>query len=178
MNLDERYASWIRASVGAGAIDAFFTPTIQGLGRLDCEILSEDQRFRMLHQKRRESVEESTLLTRRFTLSYLWVLGSFENLRTIHERMKDNRDKFPDSVKQRANRVKKEFVKIRSPLAKMKPINPHGEANSPIAYPALGPDQGAAWLIGHQTFISRLDLSNLFLEFLEDLWKSGRRSRA
>jgi hypothetical protein len=174
MNLDERYARWIKASIGAGAVDAFFMPTIQGLGRLDCEIISEDQRFRALDQKGRESAQESTLLTRRFTLSYLWVIGSFENLRTMHGRMEDNRGKFPDSATQRANRVKKEFVKIRSPLTKMKPINPHGEANSPIAYPALGPDLGVAWQIGPQTFISRLDLSNLFLEFLEDLWKSGR----
>jgi hypothetical protein len=169
MNLDERWARWLKASHGAGGVDPFFMPAIQGLGRLDCEILSEDLRFRTLDQKRRESVEESTLLTRRITLSYLWVIGSFENLRTMHERMEDNRDKFPDSVTQRANRAKKEFVKIRSPLTKMKPINPHGEANSPIAYPALGPDLGVAWKIGPQTFISRLDLSNLFLGFLEEL---------
>jgi hypothetical protein len=69
MNLDERWARWVRASVGAGAVDPFFMPTIQGLGRLDCEILHEDQRFNSLDQKSRESVEESALVTRRFTLS-------------------------------------------------------------------------------------------------------------
>jgi hypothetical protein len=51
MKLDERWARWVQASVGAGAVDPFFTPTIQGLGRLDCGILSEDQRFRTLDQK-------------------------------------------------------------------------------------------------------------------------------
>ena len=69
MNLDERWARWIQASVGAGAVDPFFTPTIQGLGRLDCEILHEDQRFNSLDQKARGSAEESAPVTRRFTLS-------------------------------------------------------------------------------------------------------------
>jgi hypothetical protein len=91
----------------------------------------------------------------------------------MHQRTKENRAKFSDSVTQRANRVKVEFVKIRSPLTKMKPFNPQGDANSPIAYPALGPDRGAAWQIGPQAFISRLDVSNLFLEFLEELWRPG-----
>ena len=36
---------------------------------LDCEILYEDQRFNSLDQKSSESVEESALVTRRFTLS-------------------------------------------------------------------------------------------------------------
>jgi hypothetical protein len=59
MNLDERFSRWIRAFIGASALDAFFMPTIQGLGRLDCEILSEDQRFRTLDEKERESVAEA-----------------------------------------------------------------------------------------------------------------------
>jgi hypothetical protein len=87
MKLEERFSRWIRASIGASMVDTFFMPTIQGLGRLDCEVLSEDQRFRTLDQKARESVAESELLTPRFTLSYLWVIGSFENLRTMHQRM-------------------------------------------------------------------------------------------
>jgi hypothetical protein len=41
---------------------------IQGLGRLDREILHDDQRFNSLDQKARESVEESALVTCRFTL--------------------------------------------------------------------------------------------------------------
>jgi hypothetical protein len=167
MDLEERFSRWIQASIGAGAVDPFFMPTIQGLGRLDCEILAEDERFRSLGQKETESVAESELLTRRFTLSYLWVIGSFENLRTLHQSMKER--KHTPAIVQKANRVKAEFVKIRSPLTKMKPSNPHGDATSRIAFPALGPDRGAAWQIGPQIFISRLDLSNLFLEFLEEL---------
>ncbi len=68
MNLDERWACWIQASIGAGAVDRFFMPTIQGLRRLDREILHEDQSFNNLYQKARESAEESALVTRRFTL--------------------------------------------------------------------------------------------------------------
>src|SRR5260221_5650024 len=121
MDLEKRFARWIWGSIGAGFVDSFFMPTIQGLGRLDCEILAEDQRFRSLSQKESESVAESELLSRRFTLSYLWVIGSFENLRTLHQRMKER--KYTPAIVQRANRVKAEFVKIRTPLTKMKRSN-------------------------------------------------------
>ena len=43
MNLDQRWARWIQASIGAGAVDRFFIPTIQGLGRLDLRNPHEDQ---------------------------------------------------------------------------------------------------------------------------------------
>jgi len=64
MDLDERWARWIQVSIGVGAADRFFMPTIQGLGRLDFEILHEDQRFNNLDEKQRESVEQSALVTR------------------------------------------------------------------------------------------------------------------
>jgi hypothetical protein len=83
MNLQERYRRWIRASHGTAVIGRFFVPTIQGLGLLDCEILAEDQRYGALDPAR-ESVSESVSLTRRLVLSYLWAIGSFENLRTLH----------------------------------------------------------------------------------------------
>ena len=69
MDLDERWARWIQVSIGVGAVNRFFMPTIQGLRRLDHEILHDDQRFNSLDQKARESAEESALVTRRFTLS-------------------------------------------------------------------------------------------------------------
>lgn len=167
MNFEKRFARWVWGSIGAGWVDPFFMPAIQGLGRLDCEIIAEDQRFRLLDEQTRSSPEEGQQMTRRFTLSYLWVLGSFENLRTLHQIMKER--KYTPAIVQRANRVKAEFVKVRSPLAKMEAFDAKGNANSRIAYPALGPDRGAAWQVGPQTFISRLDLSNLFLEFLEEV---------
>ena len=58
----------IRASIGAGAVNRFFLPAIQGLRRLDSEILHEDSKIKQLDKKTLESVEESALVTRRFTL--------------------------------------------------------------------------------------------------------------
>jgi hypothetical protein len=63
MNLDERWACWIQASIAVGAVDRFFMPAIQGLRRLAREILHDDQRFNSLDQKARESVGESALGT-------------------------------------------------------------------------------------------------------------------
>jgi hypothetical protein len=77
--------------------------------------------------------------------------------------------RFAPALIKEADRVKAEFVKVRSPLTKMEPSDRHSQANRPIAYPCIGSDLGAAWRIGPQTFVSRRILSDLFLDFLEKL---------
>src|SRR5258708_24036531 len=67
MNLDERWACWIQASIAVGAVNRFFMPTIQGLGRLGCEILLEDSKHSIALVRKRESRLRKALVNRRFT---------------------------------------------------------------------------------------------------------------
>ncbi len=48
----------------------------QALGRLDCQLIREDERFRRLSQEERETIEEMISYGDHATLSYLWVLGA------------------------------------------------------------------------------------------------------
>ena len=56
-------------------IETFMIPTVQGLGLLDCKLIPEDARFERLSQEEQSTLEESAMLTERFMLSSLWVMG-------------------------------------------------------------------------------------------------------
>jgi hypothetical protein len=73
----ERLSRWVKASVNLSGGDAFMMPVVQGVGPLDSLLIPADEHFNQLSQKERDTIEESMLLTDRFTLSYLWVLGGF-----------------------------------------------------------------------------------------------------
>ena len=60
------------------------------------------------------------------------------------------------------------FERVRMPLAKMATANRY-KADSPIAYPALNMRHGIAWQVREDVFITRFELSETFLSFLEGL---------
>lgn len=87
---DERNERWVNASHGLGRVEALMVPTAQGLGILDCRLIAEDVRFEELSEPERGTIQESVLLTDRFTLSSLWVMGAYELVRTFDERYKND----------------------------------------------------------------------------------------
>ena len=165
----DRYSRWIDASVAAGAVEPFMMPIVQGLGRLDCRLIPEDARFSQLPEQARSSVHEGTLLTDRFTLSYLWVLGAYELVRTLDQRCRTNpATTMPESFQSRLAALKRGMERLRIPLAKMEPAR-RFPSDSAIAYPALSRDLGIAWQVAQDTYITRRELSDSLLDFLTDL---------
>ena len=164
----DRYSEWIDASIGAGAIEPFMIPLVQGLGRVDCELIRDDRRFTQLPEAERSSVHESTLLTDRFTLSYLWVLGAYELIRTLDQRRRTNPGVISEPFSTRITGLKHSMERLRIPLAKMEPSRRY-PSDSPIAYPALSRDFGIAWHVAANTFISRRELSDSLLSILTDM---------
>ncbi|GAH80817.1 unnamed protein product, partial [marine sediment metagenome] len=79
----KRFAKWVKASHGLSKIEPFMIPVAQGLGNLDAKLIVEDDRYLKLPQASRDTIEESMKLTERFILSYLWVLGIYELVRTL-----------------------------------------------------------------------------------------------
>jgi hypothetical protein len=104
----------------------------------------------------------------RLTLSYLWVLGAYEIVRTLDQRTREASAGTPSPVAERITATKHLFERVRIPLAKFKAArrNPN---DSPIAYPAVSPVHGIAWLVADNSFISRRQLSDAFLALLSDL---------
>jgi len=143
--------------------------TIQGLGRLDHDLVVGDARFLCLSEERRATENESLALNYRITLSYLWVLGAYEVVRTIDQRCRENASAISHETSKSASALKIKFERLRILLAKFEPAKRHRETDSKVAYPALNLDYGIAWLVEADTFISRKMLSDELLTFLECL---------
>jgi hypothetical protein len=143
-------------------------PVLQGLGRLDCQLISEDLRFVQLPPKAQNTINESARLTDRFTLSYLWVLGAYELVRTLDQRCDAHISVLGEKLTQRVRGLKHEIARLRIPLAKLEPAMNY-PTDSPIAYPAFSQDFGVAWQLAPDTFVSRRELSDAFLQLAEDI---------
>ena len=140
--------------------------TIQSLGRIDVSLIEGDELFLADFENNRNSLNENLKLNDRFTLSYLWVLGGYEVVRTICQRIKENRDGLPDEIAAKFESLKKEFNRLRVPLAKMEAASAHKNTDSHFAYPAIN-TKGIAWQVSQDIFITRRDLSDQLLETLE-----------
>jgi hypothetical protein len=140
--------------------------TIQGLGRIDVALVASDELFIADFENNRNSLDENLKLNDRFTLSYLWVLGGYEVVRTICQRIKEKRDGIPNEVEAKFEELKKEFNRLRVPLAKMEPASRHKNTDSHFAYPAIN-TKGIAWQVSQDVFITRRDLADRFLDALE-----------
>lgn len=157
-----RHHRWVSASHGLTRYETFMVSTVQGLGRLDEFLAARDSRY----------VAGEGYLSERFgildfsdhiTLSYLWVLGAYEIVRVMHQRERDSRSSLSTSI----NELLRQFARLRVPLAKFEPAERHKKTDFRIAYPVLNSDYGVAWQVSENTFISRRELSDQFLQLLE-----------
>lgn len=168
---DERYNDWIRASHAVGGIDhyrAFMCSTIQGLARLDCQLIAADEQFLLLTEQQRATIPVSVELTERITLSYLWVIGAYEIVRTLDQRSHETSVTASPSMSKHIKSVKRLFERVRIPLAKFETSRRNPNDN-PVAYPAINPSHGVAWLITDNTFVSRRQLSDALFTLLIEL---------
>ena len=117
---------------------------VQGLRRLDTALTEADKIFLSDFEKNKTSLEESLKLSERITLSYLWVLGAYELVRTICQRIKEKGMVFPKDLANDFISIKVEFERLRIPLAKMEPARRHKDTDSHIAHPVIHPDRGIA----------------------------------
>ncbi len=164
-----RHELWIAASAAAGRIEPFMMVVIQGLGRLDISLTDADQSFLRLSAADRESLFQSFALNERFTLSYLWVLGGYELVRTVCQRLTEAPHLVSPEVNRAFVELKRKFNRLRIPLAKMEPAGSHKSTDSHIAYPALNLDHGIAWQVAADVYITRQELSDALLNTLQTL---------
>lgn len=161
-----RYHRWVNASHTAATYETFMVLGIQGLGRLDHDLYEQDG---LLTKNPMALSSNSDLgaLSYHITMSYLWVLGAYEIVRSIQQR---NKDAGLNDGKLTA--LLRKFERLRMPLAKFEPANRHKNTDSKIAYPALNELHGIAWQVSEEVFISRGELANEFLSLLEG-WRAA-----
>jgi hypothetical protein len=114
------------------------------------------------------SYEDGTILHEHITLSYLWVLGAYEFIRTLCDRIKmDDHEKTPEEVRNILLEAKRRFNWVRVPLAKMEAVSEFATEDGPIAYPGLKAGVGVAWQLNPNTIVTRRELSEALLDALE-----------
>jgi hypothetical protein len=161
-----RYAEWVRLSHRAARFEKFMTSAIQGLGKLDAVLSAKDTAYLQLPQQERESIERSIELTERFTESYLWVLGAYEIIRTMDQRVRENAGLVNEATCQLIRDAKHKFERVRVPLAKFEAARCHSDTDSSVAFPALNPQHGIAWCVADDVFVTRRELSECFMALL------------
>ncbi len=164
-NLDaSRLKRWVDVSHKFSAIDDMMIVTIQGLGRMDAQLVSIDEKIMV-----DKNLYYLTLgFNDQFTSSYLWVLGAFEIVRTLHEKARFDQSFFPRYV-QDLKTLKDKFSRLRIPLAKFSPHDKHLETDVGIAIPSFHKELGVAWRVSKSDWINRRDLSDQMLELFEEM---------
>lgn len=163
---NERNKRWVAASVGLRRVEEFMIPTVQGLGLLDCKLSPEDERFGRLSQEEQSTFEESVMLTERFMLSSLWVMGAYELVRTIDQLAREDNIFVVGEVAECVKHLKRPLERIRMPLAKMETAD-RFPGDFPIVQPYIMPGHGVAWRVSDEVLFSRRQLSDGLLNLLE-----------
>jgi len=166
----ERLNRWIRASYATALIEPAMLFQIQGLGKIDAVLFSKDLMFREIRDENNTDSVDWMDLNDSITLSYLWVLGSYEIIRTLNERFGEKDKSSPHYIK--SLDLKKLFARLRVPLAKFEPEKRHSSTDAKVAYPALNSTHGIAWQISAEHFVPRGELSEAFISFMEWLRNS------
>jgi len=163
---NERNKQWVAASLGLERIEPFMIPAAQALGLLDSMLIAEDDRFERLSEEERGTFEESAMLTERFMLSSLWVMGAYESVRTLGERHKNDNIFIVEEVAEAVHHLKLGMVRLRVPLAKMEPAGKYKSTDYPVPQPYIIPGYGVAWRVSDDVVVSRRKLSNGLLDLL------------
>lgn len=155
---------WIKASVAAGKFEVFMMPAVQSLGKLDVVLSEQSNRLVQRFPAEGETMEFSLEMNDHMTLAYLWVLGAYEILRSIAQRLSTQPQRFKEA--------KASFERIRIPLAKYEPAKKHASTDSAVAYPIFHFQHGVGWQVNQSTVFTRSELSRDFWEGLESLISS------
>jgi len=170
----DRLNNWINCSLKLSKIDHFMVPILQGLGYLDIELIDYEDKLLKLEpsnkKAEKEIIDDSIRLTKSFTYSYLWVLGSYELVRTIDQKCRENSNLLGENLNNKIKELKIKFERIRIPLAKMEPAKRYKETDYRIAYPTIKvPGNRLGWRISENEYIVRKELSDDLLDVLDEL---------
>lgn len=160
----ERNKRWVDVSHKFESFTPLVAITIQGLGSLDSKLTIEDENLIKTGKPKNPWGDLKDLLT----LSYLWVLGAYELIRSLEQRSKEDNLFFP-MFKQDLKKLKLEFARIRVPLSKFEPASSHIDTDYSFAYPVLVSGLGTGWKTSEQFWISRRELADQLLILFEKM---------
>jgi len=162
----ERYEEWVKCSIGwliFEESEGTLTTKLQGLGIIDAELYDINK-----VDIKQELNNDLTVFDHVNIKSYLWILGIYEFFRMFDQKLRENPTLVDDEIIKLTNKVKKEFARIRVPLAKMEPANKYKKTD--FAIPKLGANNiQIGWRINENEVIWYRDLSNLAINVLNQM---------
>lgn len=109
------------------------------------------------------------VLERHQIKAHLWVLGAYELVRMISQRLRENEEfAQPESI-EKVIETKNLFERIRIPMAKMEASKRHAKTDFEIAYAGIGP-KGLGWKVAPNMVIYQEELSDKLYEMFSYMW--------
>jgi hypothetical protein len=141
----------------------WFYESLEGLARLDARLIEGDRGL-LAYAHRDQYFAD--IRTDQITLSGLWLMGTYEWLRTFRERLKESKHPQQNHFIALCHR----FGSVRVPLAKFEPQRDKGNRKLKgysIARPGMS-RKGTGWLVDDGVFVSRLELANELIAALTE----------
>jgi hypothetical protein len=162
----ERYKEWVEVSLNwrrDHVRDAHLPHYIQILGIVDAEIRGirkEDVYGGVL------DADDILKLGRAQIYAHLWVLGAYELVRMIAERVRNDPSLTTPAAAEVIKEPKRLFERVRIPLAKLEPSR-RNETDFPVAFAGIC-SEGLCWMVADDVIITQRELSDILLK----MWKA------
>jgi hypothetical protein len=156
---------WIRANKDSG-----LPHHIQMLGIVDAEL--RGIRYPDIFNEENIPIEDEygILKLERFQIkAHLWVLGAYELVRMISQRVRENPELASDSSILEIQETKKLFERVRVPLAKLEASKRHEKTDFEVAFAGVGPE-GLGWKINEDLIIYQEELSDRLFAMFSAIW--------
>lgn len=160
----DRYSKWVAASMSwvRNDPDTVTFTRIQGLGIIDAELYDINK-----HDIDKLLDNHLTVYDHVNIKSYLWVLGVYELFRMMDQKIRQQPEITDDNASLTINNAKKEFERVRVPLAKLEKAY---RFKNDFSVPKLGADEEQlGWQMNENEIIRYRDLSDLAIGTLNQL---------
>lgn len=170
MNFDmKRYAAWIELSTHIIQVEKAMVPIINALGRKDCELVERDSEALDLAIEAENDIGANSELDLLITDSYLWVLGMYELVRTLHQIARTGHALLDEEALGILAELDGAYRRVRIPLAKLEPARGYEDTDWSEALPLVKPGEGIGWQLSEKDFVTRRSLSDITLHDLSVL---------
>lgn len=165
------YEKWVMKSfrwIREGK-DSHIPHHVQMLGIVDAELRGIRQED--LFDSFGSPIEDSygiRVLERHQIKAHLWVLGAYELVRMMSQRLRENEELAQTDSILKVNETKKLFERVRVPMAKLEPSKRHGKSDFDVAYAGMGP-RGLGWKVSADTIIYQEELSDALYDMFSHL---------
>lgn len=162
---NDRLQRWLFAGTKLSNLEMWFGFVTSSLGHLDCTIIACDNQV-VAQRRPLDSGGHVYDTSESLRLSYFWVLGAYELVRTIAQRTGEGAPLCAANFSG-IDKLKRDFERIRIPLAKLEASRNNKTTDFRTAIPIFDRKKNStAWVVAPNVLISRRELADNLLDFL------------